>query len=203
MAHGASMRAIRPARADDRDVLYEICVRTGSSGSDATGLYRYPSLLGDVFVGPYLELERDLAFVVAANGAAQGYILGCADSSNFAQACERVWWPALRERYASVVVEPGRPDEWLLRWIEAPPPVPSFVQRFPSELHIDLLPEVQGGGWGGRLMSTLFDSLREVGSPGVHLGVAAGNPKAIGFYRHLGFGEIQRDGNTVWMGLEL
>ena len=35
-------------------------------------------------------------------------------------------------------------------------------------------------------METLFDALAAGGSPGVHLGVAEANQRAIGFYEHLG-----------------
>ena len=43
-----------------------------------------------------------------------------------------------------------------------------------------------------RLMDTLFDALRAGGSPGVHLGVAEANQRAIGFYEHLGMPRAPR-----------
>ena len=45
---------------------------------------------------------------------------------------------------------------------------------YPSHLHIDMLPDVQGGGRGGAMLRTLLDALAAAGSPGVHLGVVAG-----------------------------
>ena len=43
--------------------LYDICVRTGNNGDDARPLYRNHQLLGEIWAGPYLELQPDLAFV--------------------------------------------------------------------------------------------------------------------------------------------
>lgn len=196
-------RRIRAAAAPDRDALYDICLRTGASGADATGLYRYPSLLGDVFVGPYLALQPDLAFVVAGADGAEGYVLGAADSAAFAERCLELWWPERRRDYSAARPEPGGRDAWLLQWIASPPGVPQFADEFPSHLHIDLLPSAQGGGWGRRLIATLVDALRTRGSIGVHLGVAGDNANAIGFYRHLGFEEIESEGGTMWMGQRL
>ncbi len=56
---------IRRARAADAPALYDICLRTGADGGDATAAYADPRLLAEVYVGPYLALEPDLAFVVA------------------------------------------------------------------------------------------------------------------------------------------
>lgn len=193
--------SIRPYEPADRDALYEVCLRTGDSGSDATGRYFLPTLLGDVFVGPYLALQPEFAFVVDVGAGAQGYVLGALDSAEFAARCEAEWWPARRERYAGTIVPDGFTDPWVLRWITAPPAVPPFADRFPSHLHIDLLPDVQGGGWGRLMLERLFTALRAAGSPGVHLGVGRGNMNAIGFYRHLGFEELAEDADTLWLGL--
>lgn len=199
-------RGIRPVTRSDIPALYEICVRTGASGEDATALYEYPDLLGDVFVGPYVELQPEFGFVVADDGeqrAPEGYILGVADSVEFARECESQWWPGRRAAYAGVEVARDSKDAWLLRWVQSPPPIPAFVGRYPSHLHIDLLPSLQGGGWGRRLVETLCDALRRAGSPGVHLGVGADNARAIGFYQHLGFRLIERDEAALWLGLDL
>ena len=65
-----------------------------------------------------------------------------------------------------------------------------MTARYPSHLHIDMVPRLQSGGNGRRLMTTLTAALREQGSPGVHLGVYAVNTRAVGFYRHVGFTEL-------------
>jgi ribosomal protein S18 acetylase RimI-like enzyme len=53
------------------------------------------------------------------------------------------------------------------------------------------------------LVERLVGTLRDRGSPGVHLGVAADNPNAIAFYRRLGFLELEREPGSLLMGLRL
>ena len=42
------------------------------------------------------------------------------------------------------------------------------------------------------MLQQVMDALRARGSPGAHLGLSARNPRAYGFYRRLGFGELTR-----------
>ncbi|HEX6077061.1 MAG TPA: GNAT family N-acetyltransferase [Micromonosporaceae bacterium] len=145
--------------------------------------------------------------MLADDAGPAGYVLGTPDSRQFEDLAERHWWPTLRRRYPAP--EPGRRAEWTLDewrvhlfhhpWI-APAEV---VGRHPSHLHIDLLPRGQGNGHGRRLIETLFDALRERGSPGVHLGVGRRNQRAIGFYRHIGFTELESDEHALWLGMRL
>ncbi|MEO7127050.1 MAG: GNAT family N-acetyltransferase [Nakamurella sp.] len=191
---------IRRAMPGDRGALYDVCVRTGAAGQDATGVYLHPDLLGDVFVGPYLRFQLDLAFVVDVCSRPVGYILGALDTAKFDARCEHGWWPELRVAYAGLVVPEDSADAALLRRIECPPSVPDFVVDYPSHLHVDLMPSLQGGGWGRRVMSTLWQALRDQGSRGVHLGVSRDNSNAVGFYEHLGFVEIRSDEHARWYG---
>jgi ribosomal protein S18 acetylase RimI-like enzyme len=197
---------LRPARTLDPaevDRLYDICLRTGASGGDATPLYADPRLLGEVYLGAYLALEPDLAFVVESDGAAAGYVLGARDTAAFEARCEREWWPALRARYPLGSFPEESPDEGLVRQIHDPHVTDRLVLAdFPAHLHVDLLPAAQGGGNGRRLLATLFDALRAAAVPGVHLGVAEDNTSAIGFYEHLGFTRLDVDSGLV-LGLRL
>ena len=198
---------IRPARTDDpAEVarLYDICLRTGASGTDASDLYADPRLLGEVYLGAYLALEPDLAFVLDDAGTAVGYVLGARDTAAFEAACERTWWPPLRERYPLDSFPSDSRDAALVRKIHAPLATDAAVlDRFPAHLHVDLLPVAQGGGNGRRLLETLFDALRADGAPGVHLGVARANVGAVGFYHHLGFEELDGDEGGMTLGLRL
>jgi ribosomal protein S18 acetylase RimI-like enzyme len=202
MNHQVEIRAYRPA---DEPMLYEVCLRTGDAGRDATGLHTDPRLPGLVFVGPYLAFEPALASVLdRGDGTPIGYVLGALSTGAFEARCEREWWPPLRERYP----EPAGPeltrDEQLIQWIHHPPLAPAtLTSRYPSHLHIDLLPEGQGRGWGRRLMERLLAALAKAGSIGVHLGVARANQNAIGFYRRLGFVEIDRSPDGLTFGMSL
>jgi ribosomal protein S18 acetylase RimI-like enzyme len=194
--------AIRVATAEDRPALYEICRLTGDAGEDASAQYEDPDLLGTLWVGPYLALELDLAFVGVDAGGVDGYVLGAADTAAFETACEVRWWPDLRQRYPEPPASGDlTPDQVLHRWIHHPPPTPDAVlAEYPAHLHIDLLPRAQGRGLGRRLVDTLLDALRGLGVAGVHLGVDAANHRAIGFYEHLGFAPIgpDHDGFDGW-----
>ena len=57
------MVAIRPYRASDLPALYDICLKTGDNGADATRLYADPGLIGEIFAAPYAALEPGHAFV--------------------------------------------------------------------------------------------------------------------------------------------
>jgi len=200
---GAKIRGYRPA---DAPALYHICLRTGDRGGDATGLYADPYLLGHVYVGPYLALAPRFAFVLDAGGPV-GYALGVPDTAEFARACERSWWPPLRRRYPDPARVPGHrrtPDQQVAMLIHRPPvPDPAVLALYPAHLHIDLLPVAQGQGYGRALMERLLAELAGAGAGGVHLGVALANERAIGFYRRLGFIEVERLPGSLTMAMPL
>ena len=54
-----------------------------------------------------------------------------------------------------------------------------------------------------RLIETLCDALRARGSTGVHLGVGRRNQRAIGFYRHVGFAELESSRHGLLLGMPL
>jgi ribosomal protein S18 acetylase RimI-like enzyme len=179
---------IRAFRAGDERALYDICLRTGASGEDASGTYLDPNLLGEVYVGPYLRLAPALALVAEDESGVAGYVLGVADTRAFEKACEREWWPAVRRRYPLGRFPPDSPDDRLVRMIHGPREASEdVVERYPAHLHIDLLPRLQGRGYGRRLLEALFAALLSAGAPAVHLGVGLANQRAIGFYERMGF----------------
>jgi ribosomal protein S18 acetylase RimI-like enzyme len=186
---------IRGYRPGDLRDLYQICLRTGDHGADATAQFRDPDLLGHVYAAPYGVLEPSLAFVAEDQAGVGGYCLGALDSRAFEQRAEAEWWPPLRRRYAEP--DPARREHWtrdeeLAFMIYHPWRADGeLLAPFPSHLHIDLLPRIQGGGNGRRLMDQQLAALRERGSPGVHLNVNAANLRAVGFYQHLGFTELR------------
>lgn len=196
--------AIRPYRPDDLEALYDICLRTGAAGEDATELMADPRLLGDLYAAPYAVLEPEHAFVLDdGTGTAVGYVLGALDTAAFDARCEAEWWPAVRERHPAGETTGKLDDLFLVRLHEPRPAAAEVLARFPSHLHIDLLPPVQSGGWGRALLERLFSALRDDGSRGVHLGVSSANQRAVGFYRHLGFEELASDRGGHLMGMVL
>ena len=196
-------RFIRPYRSSDRQALADICVETGDAGTGARGIFRDDALLGDVYAVPYAEHDPSLVFVIDdGTGRVIGYVLGAADTDEFERWFHDTWWPSVRARYAGHDQSPR--DAAILGNAERMGTAPSaFAAEYPAHLHIDLLPETQGGGFGRRLIDTLFDALRERGVPGVHLVAAAANTPAIGFYERLGFTRLPSDEGSAAFGMRL
>jgi ribosomal protein S18 acetylase RimI-like enzyme len=183
---------IRPYQPHDLDDLYCICLKTSDNGQDGTALFSDPKLPGHVFAAPYATFAPELAFVAQDAEGVAGYVLGAFDTRAFAQRQERDWWPALRAQYPErdLSADASLPERYLVGDIHRPWPTDDELTRdFPSHLHIDLLPRLQGRGIGKQLITLLISRLRDLGSPGVHLFVSRGNQNAIGFYEHLGFGK--------------
>jgi ribosomal protein S18 acetylase RimI-like enzyme len=195
---------LRPYRADDLSQLYEICLRTGAAGDDASDLVVERRLFGELYAAPYAVLEPQHAVVVDdGRGGAVGYALAALDTRAFEARCETSWWPPLRARHP-LGSGANDLDELLVAMLHHPPRGDdAVVVEHPSHLHIDLLPGAQGQGWGRALMEELQDLLRAAGSVGVHLGVSARNQRARGFYAHLGYEELASDGMTHTLGLRL
>ena len=198
------IRGYRPA---DLEAIYEICLLIGDNGNDATPLFRERRILGDLYAGAYGRFAPELAFVAEDEAGVCGFTLGVLDTASFDARLEREWWPALRQRYrnpSDIPIEKRNADERAANLIHHPPLMSSDVlAAYPSHLHIDVLPRLQGQRVGGRLMQTLLDALQAAGSTGVHLVVSAGNPHAIGFYHHVGFHELSRDEKSLTLGKRL
>jgi GNAT superfamily N-acetyltransferase len=186
------MPEIRPYRKEDLEAVYDICVRTGYLGGDTRPHYADPLILPEIFAGPYVTLEPEVAFVVAdENDDAVGYIVATADTPAFVRRFREEWLPLVADRYPDFTAEPSNLDELmrkLLHWPERML-IPEMAP-YPAHLHIDLLPAYQGRGFGGRLIRTLRDTLAARGVPGLHLTMVIENANAYEFYRHMGFKEV-------------
>ena len=195
---------IRPVEPGDLDALYDVCLRTGDAGEDATARFADPRLLGEVYVGPYLLMPHGIGYTAIEEGVPSGYVLAAVDTRRFEAECEAQWWPPLRKRYPQQIADdPSTDDAEIIALIHRPErPTDEVVARYPAHLHIDLLPILQGRGVGREMIGRLLDELRARGVPGVHLGVDARNERAVGFYEHLGFDHID-DTDDVVMGIRL
>ena len=180
---------IRRGSLDDLGTLRRICLVTGDSGGDATGLWSDDGLLADVFLEPYLRYPGGLAWVVDEGNGPIGYLVAVADTADFADWWRREWIAEFVERHGPSA---ERADE---TWLFAGGTQPELtlgradLQAFPAHLHVDLLPEAQGRGLGRALLRTLGKELERQDVPGVHLGVGEENLGAAAFYRRLGFEE--------------
>jgi ribosomal protein S18 acetylase RimI-like enzyme len=187
---GADVAFVRPYEDFDRADVYDICVRTADGGGDARGRYSDDNLMPDIYAGPYLHLEPELAFVLDDGNRAVGYVLGTADTRRWAAEYRRRWLPIVAPRYP-MADAPGTTQEHLVDTLHHPEQaVREALKGYPAHLHIDLLPEHQGHGHGRALLRAFLAGLAARGVPAVHLGMASANVRARGFYERLGFHEL-------------
>jgi ribosomal protein S18 acetylase RimI-like enzyme len=198
------MPLLRPATLDDLPAVMRICTLTGDDGRDASGQYDAPELLAHHWAAPHLVADPSLATIVVDDDGPTGYLVATADTVTFEAWCERMWWPALRDRYPLQAPRRDR-DQELVALLHAPEGTPaSITGAYPAHLHINLLPRAQGLGLGRALIERLVGQLRERGVPGLHLGVSGTNARAIAFYEHLGFVRLAtEDDGGIIMGMRL
>jgi ribosomal protein S18 acetylase RimI-like enzyme len=184
-----SAPTIRDVQPGDLDALYRIALATGDSGADAAHLYRDPQLVGALYAAPYAALAPEFALVAEDASGVGGYILGALDTLGFEARLEAEWWPALRLRYADPSGDPARWSVEQLRayQIHHPHPPPARITGpYPSHLHINLLPRLQGRGLGKAMIDAWLARIAAAGSRGVHLGVSPANHRALRFYAAYG-----------------
>lgn len=181
---------LRRATAEDRPALEMVCLKTGDSGADASAREDDPRLLGLIYAVPYQVFAPDYAFVIDGPNGVAGYVLGVPDSAAYYDWAGREWFPTI----AATVADPG-PDEaswtgsdWARRLIHHPSfTYPAALHPYPAHGHIDLLPEVQGKGFGRKALEHAMTALKRDGAKGMHLGVSPRNRGALAFYEKLGF----------------
>lgn len=187
----------------DLDKLYEICLKTGDSGKDASNIYKDPKLIGNLYAAPYALLNPELVFILTLNETPVGYILGTDNSESFYYKCEKQWFPKLREKYALPSPEDESPDSKIIRLIHKGYIFKSELKEYPAHLHIDILPEGQGKGMGKKLVFTFIDKLKEMNVPALHLEVGKRNTDAIRFYEKVGFHLIKDYEFSIAFGMKL
>jgi ribosomal protein S18 acetylase RimI-like enzyme len=194
---------LRKAAGPDLPCCYEVCLKTGDEGKDASPLFSDPFLLGQYYAAPYFFYDLSLCFVVEAGGLPGGYILAAGDTAAFNRWLEAQWLPPLRRRYPQPFPRSkSAAEQDLIALIHRPhappddapgPALPPWLASYPAHLHIDLLPEFQGRGWGRALMDALLEELWRRGCPGLHLGLGAANTGALAFYTRLNFSVLQQE----------
>jgi len=187
---------IRTYRDEDRAAIGRICLRTGDSGGDATGKFFSDDLLPWIYAYPYVDYERESCRVVEVDGEVVGYIIGVADVRAFVQWWEEHWREAFAARFPDDPAWTDRERALVRKGLEPALMVPPWVDEIPADLHIDLLPVVQGMGLGRTLIDEFRAVMREGGVSRVGLGVGGRNTNAISFYRRLGFDVVREHRNA-------
>lgn len=194
--------AVRAGRATDLADIRDVCIRTGAAGQDATGTHVDDGILPDLYAEPYVRLEPDLVAVVAAGtGPVVGYVLGTADTDAFVAAWREHWLPVVAARHPEPPAAPTTPYERLVGLLYRPEAMrTALVEHYPAHLHVDLLPDAQGRGFGRALVERFCAEVADRGAVGAHLGVAVQNTAAQAFYRQVGFEMLATTAGAVWFG---
>ena len=193
---------IRKAVMSDLPYLYDLCIKTGYQGKDATELFSDPFTIGNYYVAPYLSYPVGINFVAEYNYKPQGYIVAVPDTDLFNQWMEENWLPPLRSRYLQTFPSycSNYEKEIIDKINERHFPVDQTLQpwypKYPSEFHINLHPNIQRKGIGHILLDNLTIELVQQGVSGVTLGVGLENSAAISFYRKMGFSVLEEE----WWG---
>jgi GNAT superfamily N-acetyltransferase len=195
--------SIRSYQKSDYAKLYEICLKTGDSGSDASNIYNDPLLLGHLYVAPYVVFHPELAFIITNNNIPIGYIVGTSDSEKFYQVTEQKWFPPLREKYPFPKENDNSSDARIIRLIHKGHPPKSELLDYPAHLHIDILPEGQGHGLGKELIHIFAEKLKELEIKALHLEVGKKNKNAQIFYEKVGFQIIKEYEYSIAYGMQL
>ncbi|MFN3276197.1 MAG: GNAT family N-acetyltransferase [Paracoccus sp. (in: a-proteobacteria)] len=199
---------IRPVCLGDLDALYAISLATSYAGGDASHLHNDPQITGQIYSAPYAVLEPHLCLVIEDAKGVAGFAVGTINTRAWEDRLEKEWWPHLRVRYADPAR--GSKDAWSADerrafMIHHPSRAPeALLSQFPSHLHMNLLPRIQGMGFGAEMFGRWQDMAVKRGSNGIHVGVNPANKRAIGFWESLGFTELRLEGvernRTIWMG---
>ncbi len=146
-----------------------------------------------IFCDYYIENEPENCFVLSNDGKAVGYVI-CAE--NFSE-----FYEIYKNKYMPQIM---RMDKGMVNWAkEAYHLQEKFQRKYPAHLHIDILPEFQRSGWGGKLINTLCQRLKAKGIKGVMLTTGTANETANNFYKKHGFTHLATEGTDVAYGIRL
>ncbi|MCX7874744.1 MAG: GNAT family N-acetyltransferase [Melioribacteraceae bacterium] len=188
---------------EDFDKLLYICLKTGDSGNDATTIYKDPNLLGSFYTAPYLLIHPELALILTYNNEPIGYIIGTDNSQKFFELTEEKYFPELRKKYPLPNENDNSADARIIRLIHQGHKPKVEFQNYPAHLHIDILPEGQGKGFGRKLIDSFINKLIELNVNALHLEVGKRNTNAIAFYEKYGFHKIAEFDYSIGYGIFL
>jgi ribosomal protein S18 acetylase RimI-like enzyme len=204
ISYTLTMFTIRGYEKKDRDAVVTICHRTGYFGEDAAPHFKDARLFGLLFTAYYLDYEPEHCFVADDNGAAVGYIIGAVDTVVQREAFGRLVVPRIVKRAFTKTLFTHPEDVWFLLGLtdhadyEKDLYTEDLITRYPAHLHMNVLPEYQRKGLGGRLMAQFIETMRAAGAPGVHLVTSTENKKALPFYEKEGFVVFKEMANKLW-----
>ncbi|ESK94392.1 gcn5-related n-acetyltransferase [Moniliophthora roreri MCA 2997] len=187
---------IRKATEDDIPALSRICLLTADAGQSAESLHDFKELPGLIFAIPYVKLPTTWAFVLvdeSKEGEVVGYVVGSKDTREYERYAMGHWWPPLAAKYPpSLAVKEA--DARYMKMLQSMFTAPEHNIAFAAaHLHINILPEHQGKGWGRKMINAAIEYLKgeNIEGNGVWLGMDPRNENARKFYYKMGFKPIE------------
>ncbi|MDR0301269.1 MAG: GNAT family N-acetyltransferase [Treponema sp.] len=198
---------VRQAVLSDIPYFYEICLKTGDNGSDASALFSDPYLIGHYYAAPYVLYQKGICFAAEYENRPQGYVIAVPDTESYKQWLEESWLPPLRKQFPKDYKESFTDKEKniinLIHKEQYPmdKTAQHWLSEYPAHLHIDLLPSIQGKGAGRKLINSLLNELKRQNISGLHLNVDISNKGAVCFYEKMGFSVIKEQEWGYTMGV--
>ena len=172
------MITIRKYQEKDRENLLKICIETSSLPTESKKDLDFLNLM---FNDYYAIVEPDNCFVAAdENDEAVGYILCAENFDRYFKTIKGPYLPMIKKlgmKYYTMAI-----SEIAVHSI--------FRKKYPAHLHIDILDDYQGKGYGSQLMDALLEKLKSMNIPGIMLIVDKDNAGAQRFYQRKGFVKI-------------
>jgi ribosomal protein S18 acetylase RimI-like enzyme len=166
---------IRPYKSEDKAAMQKIWIAT----STIKGIS--DELLCLLYLDYYVDEEPQNAFVLVGDyDIPVGYILS-------AESCKQ-YISIIKEKYLKRIKQISVKAAFEMRVQMVLCKI--VGKTYPAHLHINILPEVQRGGWGHSFIDTLSDHLKGKGVGGVQLVVGADNHKGVSFYKKYGFKKV-------------
>ncbi len=181
------MPTIRPLRITDTAAVEYVCRVTAGPGCAREPVQS--NVIAKMFSTYYARECCDTSFVLADDDdIAVGYVMCEPDYKRYGRLFRRI---DMKNIYH--INKKSAFDAWLM-------PFPYFFlgRKYPAHLHIDILPEYQGNGYGAQMMNTMLSNLKQKNVKGIMLMASKDNHGAIRFYQRLGFNVLfERWGGVV------
>ena len=193
---------VRKAENGDTAAITEICFLTLDSNDE-----RFREIAGLHWAIPYLRYEIEHCFtVVGGENKPLGYILSSPNAEEF----RKQFRPRMKKELSRAFRKQWRnlsPGLFIREYLESTryiDTLPGKLEKeYPAHLHINIHPDYQGLGLGVMLIDALREHLREIGCPGIHLGVGKKNSGAIRFYERNGFRLLKNSFEVLYYGIKL
>ncbi len=198
---------VRRCSKEDEAGILKVCYKTGYMGEDLTGIdvFNDITLFGYIFCLYYVRHEPHNCFVAVDSRSNEivGYIIGTSDTcrQNRSFVLKQGWRIILRIILCTMWKYPEslKAIYYVLRNAELDKNRKMLYNEFPAHLHINILPEYQRSGIGGKLIDAFENQVSKT-SKGIHLKTSNKNIKAVPFYIKKGYTIHSQKEDKLWKG---